>query len=436
MALRKTVCLKRLGDDRGGELGAGRFFDNDKVTVDKLVDGWSGQTPAAVAGRHVLSIQDTCEIHFATRAERRRGLGLCGHGNVHGLLAHVMIAVDADSHALLGLVGGTLWNRDEPVTTPLRQRALSERESRCWVETPERAAAVLSTAAMVTVVSDREGDIYPTWARLPGLGFHVLNRVMSDRRLIGAAKGTTLHTVADGFALAGVAKIELPARPPERAKRTASVAIRFGAVEIARPVNEMDRSLPKSVRLSLVDVSEIDPPAGEEPLHWRLLTTHEVPDVATAWKIAGWYKARWIIEQLFRVSKSQGLGLEESQLHTAERLLKLTAVAIKAACIDLQLTQERDGAHGLPAAVVFSKTEIETIAALNPTLEGKTARQQNPHPPGSLAWAGWVIARLGSWHCYGKPPGPITFHRGMERFKAMNEGFVLGTIAERDVRIA
>jgi hypothetical protein len=431
MVLRKTVCLKRLGDDRGDELGAGRFFDNPKVTVDGIVASWGRQTRTAVKGRHVLALQDTSEIHFTTKARRRRGLGRCGHGNAYGLLAHTMLAVDADSHACLGLVGGTIWNRKKTVTTPLRKREPADRESRRWVETAEAAQDVLAEAAMVTIVSDREGDIFASWARLPAAGFHVLNRVMSDRRLAGEAgeNGATLYTVADGFALAGTRTVELPARLPGRAARKAKLEIRFGEVEIVRPVNEKDRSLAKTVPLRLVDVREVDAPEGVEPLHWRLLTTHEVADVAKAWEIVGWYQQRWIIEQLFRVMKSQGLGLEDSQVQTAERLLKLTAAAIKAACIDIQLVQERDGAHGVPAEVVFSEPEIETLGALNPTLERKTARQKNPHPPRSLAWAAWVIARLGGWHCYGKPPGPVTFRRGMERFMAMHQGRVLGSMS-------
>ena len=203
--------------------------------------------------------------------------------------------------------------------------------------------------------------------------------------------------------------------------------IRFGAVEIARPVNEKDKTLAASVRLRLVEAKEIDPPKGVEALHWRLLTTHDVANAAAAWQIVGWYKARWTIEQLFRVMKSQGFGLEDSQLHTAEGLVKLAAVAAKAACIDMQLVQERDGKHGLAATTVFTDPEIETIEAVNPTLERKTARQQNPHKPGSLARACWVIARLGGWNCYGHPPGPITFHRGMERFNAIHEGRILGS---------
>ena len=61
--------------------------------------------------------------------------------------------------------------------------------------------------------------------------------------------------------------------------------------------------------------------------------------------------------------------------------------------------------------------------------------QRNHHLPGSLAWIAWVIARLGAWSCYGSPPGPITFHRGMERFNAIHEGYRLRSETERDVRI-
>jgi hypothetical protein len=424
MLTAKTVCQRRLGNEHADGLGAWRFFDNDKVTAEKIVDSWADRTRDAVAGRHVLAIQDTTEVHFATQPERRRGLGQCGHGNAYGLLAHTMAAVDADSGACLGLVTGRIWNRETVQTTPLRKRALAARESRRWVETAEAAKPILAQAAMVTVIADREGDLYPSWGRVPEETVHVLTRVMSDRCLIGAGDAT-LHTVADSFPVADTATIGLPARPPNRAARTAKLELRFGEVEIARPVNEKDRTLPRSVRLRLVEVREVDTPAGEEPLHWLLLTTHAVDDLAKAWLIVSWYKLRWTIEQIFRLAKSQGLGLEDSQMASAEGLMKLTAAALKAACIDMQLVQERDGKLGLPASTVFAPAEISTLEALHPTLQGRTEKQQNPHPVLSLAWAAWVIARLGRWHCYGKPPGPITMHRGMERFKAIHQGFSL-----------
>lgn len=255
-----------------------------------------------------------------------------------------------------------------------------------------------------------------------------------DRRLAAHEAGSaTLFAAAAAVPVAGTRTSELPARQPERAKRTARVAIRFGAVEICRPRDAQDRTLAKTVRLRLVEVRETNPPAGVEPLHWRLLTTHAVADAAKAWQIVAWYQARWSIEQLFRVMKSQGLQIEGSQLASADRLVKLAAVATQAACIDIQLVQERDGLHGLPASSVFSEPEIETLAALSPTLHGNTERQRNPHPPQSLARASWVIARLGGWNCYGKPPGPITMRHGMQRFYAIHQGHQLQTRWKRDV---
>lgn len=396
------------------------------MTVETIVQDWSRLTGAASSGRHVLAIQDTTEVKFPTEAQRRRGLGPVKSGNAYGVLVHAMIAVDADSHACFGLVGGDVWTRPGVVTTPHRERPLCERESRRWLATAAQAKAVLAAAAMVTVVDDREGDIYPKWACIPQPGFHILTRAMVDRRLAGAERSNrTLFDVARTFPLAGTRQIELPARQPDRAKRTATVELRFGEVEILRPRDERDRELAPSVRLRLIEVQETNAPEGAEPLHWRLLTTHEVADAAKAWQIVGWYQARWTIEQLFRVMKSQGLQLEDSQIASAERLTKLAAVATKAACIDIQLTQERDGRHGLAATMVFTEPEIETVEALTPTLEGKTERQKNLHPQASLARAAWVIARLGGWNCYYKPPGPITFRRGMERFHAIHHGRLL-----------
>jgi Transposase DDE domain len=432
MVSRKTVCLRRLGGARRCELRAGRFLANPKVTAGKIVAGWSDRTTAAVAGRHVLAIQDTTEVTVPTTAQRRRGLGPVGKGNAYGVLVHAMLAVDAASGACLGLVGGDVWTRAGVNPTPHRKRPLEERESVRWVDTAQQAKQVLKSAALVTVVDDREADIYPKWAVVPERNFHLLSRAMSDRRLVG---GGTLSTAAARFPRAGRRTMELPARPPARAKRSAVLELRFGEVEICRPRDELDCSLPKTVPLRLVEVQEVDPPKGVEPLHWRLLTTHSIAGAAEAWQIVDWYQARWTIEQLFRVMKSQGLQLEDSQLGCAERLVKLAAIATKAACVDIQLTQERDGNDQMPASNVFTEPELETLATLGPTLEGRTERQQNHHPVRSLAWAGWMIARLGGWNCYYKPPGPITFRRGMEQFYAIHRGRQLEMRLQREVRI-
>ena len=85
---------------------------------------------------------------------------------------------------------------------------------------------------MVTVVADREADIYPTWATVPEANFHMLGRAMKDRLLAG---GGTLFAAAATFPLAGQRKIELRSHDPAHPKRTAVVELRYGAVEICRP---------------------------------------------------------------------------------------------------------------------------------------------------------------------------------------------------------
>jgi hypothetical protein len=204
---------------------------------------------------------------------------------------------------------------------------------------------VLRDAAIVTVIGDRAGDIYNAWARLPGPGWHLLTRANQDRKL---SNGRMLFATAAGFPLADTRRLDLPAAPPTRAAREAGVELRFGTAEIRRSPNEKDKALAKSVTLTAIEVREPAPPEGAEPVLWRLLTTHAVGGAADVWRIVDWYKRRWTIEQLFRILKTEGLRLEDSQLASADRLAKLTAVAVKAACMILQLVRERDGPTASP----------------------------------------------------------------------------------------
>jgi hypothetical protein len=382
------------------------------VTLAALLAGWSEQTALAAAGRHVLAIQDTSEINFKTTPERRRGLGEIGKGVGRGVLLHAMLALDADTDACLGLVAGELWTRPGRVTVPHQKRPLEERESRRWLSTPERAKEVLRAAAAVTVIDDREGDIYAKWASVSAQNFHLLTRSMHDRIL---ADGRSMYAAAAALPIADVSTVELVARA-NRPARKARLALRFGRVTIKRPQGAA-RALPESVGLTLIEVVEISPPAGVEPLHWCLLTTHDVSDAAAAWRVVGWYKKRWTIEQLFRLMKSEGLQIEDSRLETADRLLKLTAIAVKAAAITLQLVQARGGQGAEPASLAFTPVQIKVLAGLGAQYEGRTKLQSNPHSVESLAWAAWIIARLGGWDGYPRTkPGPITMRRGVEYF--------------------
>ena len=284
------LCLRKLaGGRRAAEVGYGHFLANEKVTVERLIEGWSEQARTAVAGRHVLAIQDTSEIHFSTRPKHRRGLGEVGKGNARGVLAHVMAAVDADNGSCLGLVTGSIYNRKGRVRVSHAKRALKDKESKRWTETPQAAKPVLAAASMVTAMSDRECDIYHYWASAPGPNFHLLTRMMHDRAL---ADGGTVGKTTAAWPFAATREVELSATPG-RAARKATLSLRFGEVTILRPDGKDMKHLPKTVTLRLVEAVERDPPAGVEPIHWRLLTTHAVDDVAMAWQIVDWYRLRW-----------------------------------------------------------------------------------------------------------------------------------------------
>lgn len=424
MVAGKDVCLRRLAKgNRAREVRFHRFLGNAKVTAARVIESWSEGTAAAAEGRHILAIQDTSEINFATTAKRRRGLGEIGKGNGRGVLLHPMLAVDAENGSCLGLLSGQVWTRKGRRTVSHDLRDLSDKELQRWIATAMAAKPLLAKAAMVTALGDRESDIFALYASAAEQCFHVIARSMHDRKL---ADDIGLYAASEGMAVVDQRAIVLPARG-QRTERVAVLELRFGAVNLARPQTRFLRHLPESLPLNLVDVREPVLQAGTEPLHWRLLTTHPVANAQEAWRIVEWYKRRWLIEQFFRILKTQGFKLEDSQIATADRLLKLVAIAAKAAVITLQLLQARDGRGHQPVRLAFNANEIATLKALNQNLEAQTKRLKNPHPPDSLAWAAWIIGRLGGWDGYpsSKPPGPITMKHGLEYLYAVAVGWSL-----------
>jgi hypothetical protein len=270
MVVRQTVCLRRLAQCRvAKEAQYGRFLANDRVTVRRVTESWGDRTRHAVAGRHVLAIQDTSEFKFATTQDNRRGLGKVKKGKCHGVLLHAMIAVDADDGALLGLVSGDVWTRSGEVAAPHAKRPLADKESRRWPDTVESARPVLAAAATVTAVNDREGEFFAHWCRTPADNVHLLTRLMNDHAVV---EGGTVRGAIAARPLAGTARIELRERH-DRPARTADLEVRFGTMQIKRPRNTVERDLPKHCTVSVVEVREPNPPDGAEPVHWILLTS-------------------------------------------------------------------------------------------------------------------------------------------------------------------
>ena len=210
------------------------------------------------------------------------------------------------------------------------------------------------------------------------------------------------------------------------------MVLRADTITLRHPRNARGEGDAQSIAITLVEAIEEHPPAGQTALHWRLLTSLAAQTEAEACEIVRLYRLRWRIEQTFRMLKSDGLRIEETQTAEPHRLFNLAALATAAAVRIIQLVDARDGSSR-PASDVATDAQIAAAAALGPTLQGKTARQRNPHPAGSLAWMSWIVARLGGWNCYYKSPGPKTMRDGWQRFTAIADGFTLANTSQKDV---
>ncbi len=406
------VRVRVLGGSRAGEMRVTRFLRNGRVTTGEMVATAAARTRGLVAGRHVLAIQDTTSL-------RDDGAG-------RSLVLHPTIALDARDGALLGLVHAEVLGRAGGLKQQRKTRDFEEKQSRRWL-TGAQAAAELAAAgaACVTVVADAESDIYEQFACKPDMT-ELLVRVGQDRSL---ADGGRLFACTDALAELGRITVPLVAAPGRQA-REATLALRARPIVIARPnarSGAARAALPARVSLNLVEASEVAPPAGVEPAHWRLLTTHPVAGLGDAKRLVGFYRERWTIEQLFRTMKTKGFDIEAVRI-ADEPFEKLAVATLIAAVQVLQLVRDRDGTARRPLEDVFDVADQPALEAVCATLEGKTERQKNPHPKGSLAYAAWVCARLGGWTGYYGKPGPVVTLKGFLQFRAMAHGWQLGRL--------
>jgi Transposase DDE domain len=339
----------------------------------------AGRTRAATARRHIVVAQDTTEINFAGRGANRRGLGAAGDGVSAGFFIHPLVAIDRETEAVLGLLDAQIWTRDDAIeAAPRRQRAIEHKESMRWLRGVERAR--LADAASVVVVGDRESDIYSCFARRPA-GVDLIVRAAQDRAIERALDGPvvagSLFASAAAWPDLTCLQVKVAPRRVGDPGHVATVALRAGPVTLKRPCQGFAKTDAATVSMTLVEAREINAAANQEPLHWRLLTSLEVGDADAACEIVRLYRLRWRIEEVFRALKSDGMRLEATQMHQAERLFELAVVGLAAACRTIQLVDARNGS-ARPATDVIDAALLSVAAAIGPTLEGNTERQKKP----------------------------------------------------------
>jgi hypothetical protein len=425
-----------------------RLLNNEALTMDRLVARLTRWTEAFQPAPgspppHVLLIQDTTDVQFDAhrgRIQPSNKLGRLSQHTSHGFCLHATLAVDAAREHVLGLADVQVWARPEeearPETLSYRDLPIEEKESYRWIEAMQKAHRRLGAAQQpgaetrLTVIADREADIYSLFARRTP-HTDVLVRAKSDRRLVQHGQ-LFAHLAAQPLLgqrlvwLRGDARKKTPGR-------WATLSYRAAPVEVTRPNRSAKpdaRGVPDARTLHLwgVEIAETPSaplPAGAVTVHWRLLTTHPAETFEQAAELGAWYQQRWHIEQVFRALKQDGIGIERSELETGAGLWRLSVLALGAALEVSRLLLSERGESSGDLGEVFSASEQALLCVLCAQMSGRTAKQRNPHEAGTLAWGAWVIARLGGWKGYASQhrAGPATYHRGLRRFHDLHAGW-------------
>jgi hypothetical protein len=371
-----------------------------------------------VSGRDLICIQDTSEYMY----NHHRGIlkdGTVGKINDEsvGLRVHPMLVLDAHDEFAYGFSSLEIINRAGQ-TKGKHQREykklpIEEKESYRWIHAILNTKRLLQEAKSLTVVADRESDIYQLLSRVPDEKTHLVIRTSLSRVFLNE-HGETLDPVYPEKRI-GFIKLAIPADSKEKTKaREALIELFVQKAWTRKPPGLSSSDDPGHVPLYVVVAKEVITQQDEvqDSIEWILLTDIKTETFQEATRIVSIYKSRWNIEQVFRLTKHKGFQLESSQLETGHAIENLIALVFIAAIKVFQMVKSRNDEQR-PALDIFDEQEVTLLRKINNGVEGKSDKSKNKNRPGSTAFTIWTIARLGDWKPEDKdPPGPITMIRG------------------------
>lgn len=416
-------------------IAAYRFFDNDKATYERILAPHRERTLERIATQPVvILVQDTTELDFTRPQQQMMGAGSLDGSFRCGAFLHPLVAFTADGTPL-GTCAATMWTRDEPATETRAEKErrrkatpIEEKESRRWVETLQRAREVAGQVPAVkcVCVADSEADIYELFTEPRGeVPVQWLIRACQDRALVQQPKngGNAARHIRDAVESQPVLftqEISVRGRPQTkvscekrsrrqpRDSRMAQVEVRAATVTLRGPDRPGGRLPP--VTVNVVQVREINPPNGDVPVEWLLITTLPIDDVEHVREIIQYYTVRFMIEVLFRTLKS-GCRVEARRFEHIDRMLPCVAVYLIIAWRTLMICRLGRSCPDLNCEAIFDPAEWKSVWM---TVTGKKPPRRLP----TLAEILPLIAQLGGYVNYpGRkdPPGPQTTWLGLQR---------------------
>jgi Transposase DNA-binding/Transposase DDE domain len=427
----KSSSIHRATEDEAEQKGFYRFLKNEQVTEDILIKELTSRCSGNVSGREVIVLQDSCSFglnHNSKNIKEETGVGFVGNKYGIGFLSHCSLVMDANIGTMLGFSDVQLWHRKEDkannLTRAYKKQRIEDKESYKWIKASNESKEVLKNANSITIIEDREGDIYEQFCIIPDKKTHLLIRSRDDRNL---SDGRKLHTALQEAKPLGEYKIDIKGDlRKEKVKRVATVEVKSILVKIKKPSSAKTKNLPDELELYVVEVQEKNG-TYKDKICWRILTTHVTETFEQAVSIVNKYKLRWYIEQLFRLLKKQGFRIEETQLETGWAIRKLLIMLLNTTLRLMQIYLAYDEEESQPIKEVFSEEEIKCLQMIQEKQMRLTSKTSNPFKPERLSWASWIIARLGGWKGNRKQraAGPIIIKRGLEKFEMIYQGWAL-----------
>lgn len=393
-----------------------RLMDQKDVTFRAMAEPHWRHTRAQTSG-HFLLLGDTTTISFGM-ARQVEGLGPIGDGGGRGFLLHSSLMVSAEEEEIVGMAGQTIYHRKPaPRGETHHQRLARERESKIWGEVIDLVGAAPEGVSF-THVFDRGADNFEVYCRL------VLNqagwvvRVAQQKRRVVTPDGKRcrLDHYLESLPVSGIYELSVRANHGQPA-RTGTVEVRFGQVTVPRPKNcskAVRQCGITAITMWVVEVREVDPPKGVEPLRWILFTSHAVESFADAWRVIGYYEKRPLIEEYHKALKT-GCRLEVRQYRKSRRLEALCGMLSVLAVRLLQLKSVARVDPDRPAEQVVPKRWLKMVRC---TQRGRyrtiSTVQEFYH----------AVARLGGWlgRKHDGQPGWITLWRGLDKLILMIRG--------------
>lgn len=432
-----TLSIPAAADRRAEMEAAYRFFNNDKVTPQKILE------PHIAASRErisqcdrVLLVQDTTELDLTRPSQQVAGAGPMDSEVRRGAFVHSLMAFNV--HGLpLGTVWQTIWTRtaiDKSQSDSERSRQrnhtpIEDKESYRWVEgvraARQLAAEIPQTACIC--VSDSEADIYELFSEPRAGTAEPGSAAPPVELLVRACQKRNTQTgnwLADVRATACLAEhvirvskrtAKIQATPHKRGQsrdaRTATVEVRAAQVTL-QPPWRFDRTLPP-LTLNVVLVEEREAPAGCLAVQWLLVTTLPIDTLDQVQEIVRYYCLRWQIEIFFRTLKS-GCRVEQRLFERLPPTLNCVAVYSIIAWRVMYLCQLGRECPDLNCEVVLSPSEWKSVYRV-------VRRQPLPAKPPRLNEMIRMIATLGGYiERRHTEPGPQTLWIGMQRLHSFS----------------